>query len=77
MTVRDTECTFSAPDAAGVVEAMRASSWTGQGETVAQFMAAVAARVRLWNGAAVRTESPEAFLADLEAAGCIQRETPT
>jgi hypothetical protein len=40
--------------------------------TLAAYMAGCAWRAREWNGAEVRVDSPDHFLADLAAAGLLQ-----
>lgn len=55
----------------GIVEALRTSARWDAAPTNAAYMLAVAQRMRLWNGATIRTTSAMMFLQDLAEADAI------
>lgn len=60
-------------DARETAEALRAVSMT-PGRDLSEFMWQTAGRVRTYNGARVRPDTPENFVADLVSAGLLTLE---
>ncbi|WP_273212591.1 hypothetical protein [Runella zeae] len=50
-----------------IVEALRDGSRFGSEEGLEEYMEGFAYRIKIWNGAAVRVDTIENFIADLEA----------
>lgn len=63
---------FDAPTEVALVHRMWATAHV-KAASVAEYMAAVAVRSFIQSGVVVRTETCEAFVADLLAAGLLQR----
>lgn len=51
------------------LQSMRASAWACDEPTLAEYMKGVARRAKMWNGASVRTDSVDHFVADMVEAG--------